>query len=186
MAEPQREFRSAKEWRKWLASNHSKARVLWVVFSKKAKKGTTLSYAEALEEALCYGWIDSIIKRIDDEKYRQKFTPRANTQNWSERNIGIVRKLIAEGRMTKYGRVKISDEILNRKAAQTTPPELDAEIERLFRANEKAWNNFTDLAPSYRKQYVGWIQSAKKSETRLKRAKEALASLEKGRKLGMK
>ena len=83
----------------------------------------------------------------------------------------------------KHGRMKISDEILNQKEAEKATPALDRELEALFQSNKKAWGNFVNLAPSYQKQYIGWIQSAKKEETRMRRAKEALALLEKGKKL---
>lgn len=183
MKAPEAEFKSAQEFRNWLRSNHDRSQVLWLVFRKKCKKETTLSYAEALEEALCYGWIDSIIKKIDDDKYLRKFTPRTNTSNWSEKNIGIVKELIANGRMTRHGRVKISDEILKQENAEKATPVLDRELEALFQANKKAWENLVNLAPSYQKRYIGWIQSAKREETRMKRAKEALVLLEKGKKL---
>ena len=186
MKTPEIEFKSAQEFRNWLRSNHDSSQILWLVFRKKGKKETTFSYAEALEEALCYGWIDSIVKKLNDERYLRKFTPRTNTSNWSKKNIGIVKQLIADGRMTKHGRLKISDEILNQKEADKAPPVLDRALEALFQANEKAWRNFANLAPSYQKQFIGWIQSAKREETRMKRAKEALVVLEKGKKLGLK
>ncbi len=183
MQTPEMEFKSAQEFRNWLRSNHDTSQVLWLVFRRKGKRDTALSYAEALEEALCYGWIDSIIKKIDGEKYLRKFTPRTNTSNWSKKHIGIVKALIADGRMTKHGRSKISDEILNQKERKGAAPALDKALEAMFQANREAWHSFTGLAPSYQKQYIGWIQSAKRKETRMRRAKEALALLEKGKKL---
>ena len=156
---------------------------MWIIFRKGKAKNLEFSYNDALEEALCYGWIDSIIKKIDDEKYLRKFTQRTNVNKWSTTNITTAKKLIANGRMAKAGRMKISDKILNQKSAKKPAPEFDEEIEKTIKGNKKAWNNFLSLAPSYQKRYVGWIQSAKKQDTRLKRANEAIELLEKGLKL---
>lgn len=186
MRETKAEFRSAKEFRDWLESHHNSVKVLWMIFRKGAEKKASLSYEEALKEALCYGWIDSIIKKIDDEKYLRKFTPRTNIDNWSKKNIGIMKQLIANGRMTEHGRKKISDKILNQTDGSKVEPVLDEKTKAMFKANRKAWNNLQNLAPSYRKQYIGWIQSAKKENTRIKRAERAIALLAEGKKLGEK
>lgn len=177
------ECKNAAEWRKWLKANHAKERVVWLIFKKGKSKEFDFSYRDALEEALCYGWIDSIIKKVDDESYLRKFTPRTNTQNWSDTNIALVRKLIANGKMSRIGMQKISEEILHQKPSKTSAPKFDSDIEKLIKSNKKAWENFNTLAPSYQKQYIGWIQSAKKQDTKVKRANEAIGLLENGKKL---
>src|SRR5579862_7863033 len=95
-------------WRAWLAANHSSEKEVWVVFPKKRTGQPCMSYEDSVEEALCHGWIDSIIRRIDDNSYARKFTPRTNHQNWSESNRRRVARLIAEGRMTDIGLAKVS------------------------------------------------------------------------------
>jgi uncharacterized protein YdeI (YjbR/CyaY-like superfamily) len=178
------------EWRQWLEQNHNAAQEVWLIYYKKHTGKPRVPYGEAVEEALCYGWVDSIVKRIDEETYAQKFTPRKDSSQWSESNKKRVEKLIREGRMTEAGLAKI-------KAARRTgkwekpvtgrqefvmPPEL---IEALS-INKEAGENFNKLAPSHRRQYIGWIASAKKEETKKKRVKEAIGLLEQNQKLGMK
>src|SRR5512144_3276509 len=100
---PRFEAPDAASWRAWLAAHHAKAKGVWLVFAKKHTGKPCIGYDEALDEALCYGWIDGVIKRIDEESYLRKFTPRSNTTNWSPKNRKRVAELISEGRMTKSG-----------------------------------------------------------------------------------
>src|SRR5215469_9267504 len=95
-------------WRSWLASNHASENEVWVIYQKKHTGESCISYEDSVEEALCFGWIDSIIKRIDDKSYARKFTPRTNVENWSELNKKRAAKCIQEGRMTEIGRAKIT------------------------------------------------------------------------------
>jgi len=178
-------------WRKWLDRNHNKQKEIWLVYYKKRTGKSSISYDDSVEEALCYGWIDSIIKRIDDNKYTRKFTPRTNTTKWSEENKERVRKLIKQGRMTKIGLSKIEQAILNKKEntlrdrlkKRLFVPQI---IKKGLMENSVAWDNFNNLARSHKRNYIGWIMSAKKQETRMKRIKEAIKLLIKNRPLGLK
>ncbi len=179
------EVETKNEWRKWLSYNHDTRRIVWLLF-RKGKDKRPLTYGEALEEALCYGWIDSIVKRIDDEKYVRKFTPRSDIYKWSIRNIGIAKEVSRTKRMTKHGLSRLGDGVLDSRKAKTKTLELDPQLEKRLRENKTAWKNFSKMAPSYQKRYVGWIQSAKKEETRLKRLAEAEQLLERGLRLERK
>ncbi len=183
-------FARRSDWRSWLEKNHETTKDAWLIFYKKHTGKPNITYDEAVEEAICFGWIDSIIKRIDDQKFARKFTPRKPTSSWAESNKKRVQKMIMQGRMTKAGLELInqakqhgqwSQNSLLRK--QISFPEY---IEQALRSNEKALINFNKLAPSYRRQYVGWVNSAKKEETRRKRLAEVIGKLERNEKLGMK
>lgn len=173
------------EWRAWLEENHDTKNEVWLLFYKKHTGAPTLLYDDAVEEALCYGWIDSIVKRIDDEKYARKFTPRTKKSKWSELNKKRVKKMIKEGKMTEAGLAKIDERALSEKEVKkevVIPPE----IEKVLQANEKVWEHFVNLAPGYKRQYIGWVMDAKREETRKRRLNELMTVLEKNEKLGMK
>jgi uncharacterized protein YdeI (YjbR/CyaY-like superfamily) len=145
---------------------------------------------EALEEALCFGWIDGILKRIDDEKHTVRFSPRRKNSIWSEHNKKRVRKLIKEGRMTDAGLAKIREAKANGqwgKAARREDTTLvPAELTEALAGNEKARLNFEGLAPSYRRQFIYWVAVAKRDENRRKRIEETIDLLSNNKKLGMK
>ncbi len=146
-----------------------------------------MEYGDAVEEALCFGWIDSIVRTIDEDRYAQKFTPRKAKSKWSELNRERFARMVSEGKMTPAGLAR--SPIKDGAAAGAKPPEDDSvpsAIEEALRANGLAWTNFSNLAPSYRRLYVRWIQDAKKEETRRKRLTEAVGLLEQNKKLGLK
>src|SRR5262249_47481240 len=131
-------------------------------------------------EALCFGWVDSIVKRIDDDKFAQKFTPRRDWTKWSALNKRRLRKLIREGRMTEAGLAKIDRVILDEEPkAQQRKGDLDIPrfVKQALMANAKAWENFRNLAPSHRRGYLQWIMDTKKEETRQRRLREAVTRL---------
>ena len=179
-----------KEWRKWLKENHSIVREVWLIYYKKHTNKPRIPYDDAVEEALCYGWIDSTVKRIDDEKYCQKFTPRNLKSIWSKHNKKRVAKMIKMGKMTKIGMDKIKAAKNNgewyKTVEQVIEFKMPSELARLLSANNKARQFFNDLSPSQKRQYIGWVASAKKVETWEKRAEEAITLLKKKQKLGMK
>jgi uncharacterized protein YdeI (YjbR/CyaY-like superfamily) len=179
-----------KEWRKWLKENHSIVTEVWLIYYKKHTGKPRIPYDDAVEEALCFGWIDSTVKRIDDEKYCQKFTPRNLKSIWSEHNKKRAAKMIKQGKMTKAGMDKIKAAKINgewsRKIEAVKQFNMPSELSKLLSANKKAKEFFNDLSPSQKKQYIIWIASAKKVETKEKRAKEALKLLKTKQKLGMK
>jgi uncharacterized protein YdeI (YjbR/CyaY-like superfamily) len=178
-------------WREWLAANHQSAKQIWLVYFKKSGKraGTGVAYEDSVEEALCFGWIDSLIKKIDATKYARLFTPRVDDENWSASNRKRVAKVIAEGRMTPAGLAKAS---FLRKSVRAAAPRKRPDLvmpdymKRSLRASKRAWENYNRLAPSYQRQYIGWITTAKKEETRQRRLAEAVALLAENRKLGLK
>jgi uncharacterized protein YdeI (YjbR/CyaY-like superfamily) len=178
---------SREEWRSWLQKNHDKADVVWLVYYKKHTGKPSINYADSVEEALCFGWIDSIKKSIDEERYAYKFTPRRSKSKWSPLNIKRAKKLIDEEKMTRAGlqlfnqRVDYADEFIKAKSSKELS--LPAEMESALKSNEKAWKNFTNLAPGYRKQYIGWLITAKKPETKERRLKKAIEFLKENKKL---
>ena len=179
-------FPDRKKWRAWLAKNHDRYREAWLVFYKPHTGKPSLSYDAAVEEALCYGWIDSIIRRLDDERYARKFTPRTNSGRWSESNLKRVRKLVEAGLMTDIGLAKMDAGV-----QPTIPPtkkfaNVPAFFKRALAANPKARKNFGNMPDSYRRIFVGWVGTAKKEETRQRRMREAIQKLERNEKLGLK
>lgn len=177
-------------WRDWLKDNHDRCSEVWLVFYKKHTGKPGVAYRDSVEEAICFGWIDGLKRRIDDERYAYRFTPRKRNSKWSPLNISLAEILIAEGKMSKAGlaaferREHYDDSFLQARQSEelTLPPA----IETALRSNRAAWTNFNALAPGYRKHYVGWLTSAVKPQTREKRLKEALRLLEENRKPGMK
>lgn len=177
-------------WRYWLQSHHASESEAWLVYYKKSTGQSSIDYESSVEEALCFGWIDSIIQNIDVTSHARKFTPRTNTIKWSETNKRRVRKLIAEGRMTPAGMEKVTFPIDSVEVAgpgSSRPVfEFSPEVIAAFQANPAAWAFFSQLAPSERRNVTGWIMSAKKDETRLRRLNEAMVVFAEGRHLGLK
>jgi uncharacterized protein YdeI (YjbR/CyaY-like superfamily) len=179
-----------KDWRAWLKKNHKKESEIWLVYYKKHTGKDRVPYDDAVEEALCFGWIDSIIRRLDEDRFAQKFTPRKDSSTWSESNIKRIAKLENTGLMTAAG-IKMVE--IAKKTGKWDKPvkspdthELHPEFEKVLKTHPKAKKYFYNLAPSYRKHYTGWISAAKREETLKKRIKEAIALLNKNQKLGMK
>jgi len=185
-----RSFETREAWRVWLDENHAKAETIWLVFHKKHTGKAGLTYDEAVEEALCFGWIDGILKRIDDEKHMNRFSPRRAGSVWSERNKERVRKMTEAGRMTEAGLAKVReakqngqwDKASQREDTTVVPAELAAALAKDARARL----NFEKLAPSYRRQFIYWVGTAKRQETRRKRVAEAVKMIRENRRLGMK
>jgi len=181
-------FENRAAWRKWLSENASSETGLWLVHLTKASGKPSVTRQEALEEALCFGWIDSILKNIDSYRYKQKYTPRAKRSQWSERNKTIVRRLLAEGKVAQPGLDSISgwiNEVPGKKPvvkSQSILPELASALQ----ANNKASETFNLLPPSQRKNIVSWVGSCKKEETLIRRITEVIANLESGKGIGMK
>ena len=175
-------FRDRNAWREWLQINHSTESEVWLVYYKVHVKKESIQYNEAVEEALCFGWIDSQVRRIDDEKYMQRYTPRRDDSNWSTSNKARVRKLIQQGLMTQAGLEKI--EIAKRNKAWDRLTEIEEEMRvpddlaAAFSANPTAESNYNNLAPSHKKQYLWWLKSTKQAATRQKRIREIIARME--------
>jgi len=166
-------FRTPAEFRAWLREHHDSATELWVGFRKKGSSTPSITWSEAVDEALCYGWVDSIRKSVDEERYTNRFTPRKPSSNWSEVNVRRVEELTRQRRMRAPGR-KAFEARQPRKAGaysyeQRYDVKLSPDLERRFRAKRKAWAWFCDQSPSYRSTALYWVMSAKKPETRERR-----------------
>jgi uncharacterized protein YdeI (YjbR/CyaY-like superfamily) len=181
-----RHFADRKAWRSWLQDHHDDRKGIWLVFYKKHTNTATVAYDEAVEEAICFGWIDGLIQRIDEDRCARKFTPRAPQSTWSALNVGRAKKMIREGRMTPAGTEKFRRARVRTSGPPPAQASLPPELSERLQAQPAAFANFTALAPSHRRRYVGWILSAKRPETRARRLEEALALLAKNEKLGMK
>ncbi len=173
-----------EEWRAWLQEHHETETEVWLVFPKKHTGDPRVPYGDAVEEALCFGWIDSIARRIDDDRYAQKFTPRKDTGNWSAPNLARMEKLIAGGRMTPAGLAKFAP--VAQAPRYQSDSALPLFVEEALKGNEAASQYFQSLPPSHRRNYVRWITEAKKEETRQRRLQEALRMLESRQQLGLK
>jgi len=185
---PRLDVDSAQEWRRWLARHHGVSDGVWLVFRKVGVRARVMRYREALEEALCFGWIDSIVKRESDETYLRKFTPRKNSKNWSETNKRLAEELIRVGRMRPSGfeAIGIVAFTVNLASLRTRPaarrPAIKAEpfIQRALAKRPKAAAFYAQLAPGYRQRYLDWILSARQEATRARRLAEAIVLLERG------
>jgi uncharacterized protein YdeI (YjbR/CyaY-like superfamily) len=172
---------SREEWRAWLTKHYQSETEVWLIYYKKHTGQPRIAYDHAVEEALCFGWVDSIVKRIDEETFAQKFTRRRDWTKWSALNKRRLRRLIREGRMTEAGLAKIDRAMLDVEAPEK-PSKGDLDLPRFVKqalmANAKAWANFQNLAPSHRRNYIRWIMDARKDETRERRLREAVLRLE--------
>jgi uncharacterized protein YdeI (YjbR/CyaY-like superfamily) len=163
-----------------------------MVFHKKHTGIPSIPYDDAVEEALCFGWIDSLIRRLDDRRYARKFTPRRPGSVWSPTNKERAERMIAAGRMTGAGLALIEHAkdtgAWEREAERPNPSDkpLPAELRRALEQHPRAAERFRALAPSERRRYIGWIGAAKRSETRERRTREAIAKLQRGEPLAMK
>ena len=182
---------SRSAWHDWLARHHDcEPRGVWLAFKKGDAAKSWLTYDESVEEALCFGWIDSIIKRVDDETCVRKFTPRKPGSLWSQSNKRRVARLIAKGLMTAHGQALVDE--AKRSGTWDKDPragisfDMPPEFASALAGNETARAGFDRLAPGFRKHYLGWIGAAKRPETRARRVEEAIALLSAGRKLGLK
>ncbi len=161
------------EWHKWLEQNHAKEKAVWLLRYKKDSATPSVTYTEALEEALCFGWIDGKVKGIDKEKSAIRFSPRKPKSLWSKTNKDKAEKLIQEGRMTPAGLAKIEEA---RKSgnwdnayASGQPQEIPADLTRALEKNKEAWNSFLGFSDSHKNAYIFWINDAKTPVTRQKR-----------------
>jgi uncharacterized protein YdeI (YjbR/CyaY-like superfamily) len=176
-----------EQWRAWLEENYASSPGVWLVLCKKASAKPSVGDADAAEEALCFGWVDSLIRKLDEDSYMMKFTPRKDTAKWSAYNISRVKRLIAEGRMRPAGREKIPDEYLEEGYVpeQRKEPN-EAELLALLGEYPAALEKFKTFPASSRRNYCLWVLSAKREETRRKRVEEAAGMIGKGIKSVMK
>ncbi|MFC2117126.1 YdeI family protein [Bacteroidota bacterium] len=180
---------NAIEWREWLENNYNIEDEIWLIHYKKHSGKCGFTYDEAVEEALCFGWIDGIMKRIDDEKHTIRYTPRRKRSVWSELNKKRVKKLIKEGKITEAGMKKIREakesgeweKALLREDVSKIPDDLKNALKENIIAKDK----FENYSPSIKKQFIWWINDAKKEETRQRRILKVIKMIEENIKPGM-
>jgi uncharacterized protein YdeI (YjbR/CyaY-like superfamily) len=178
------EVKDSRKWRSWLENNHATSPGVWLVYYKDHTGIKSIPYEDSVREALCFGWVDSLIKRLDDRRYARKFTPRKPTSKWSPSNRKRWRELKAAGLLAPAGLAAAPTE--NTYAPLPAVPDLPDYIARALKRNREAWSFFQELAPSHRRQYVRWIHFAKRQETREGRIRETIAMLQARQKLGLK
>lgn len=178
------DIRTRRAWRAWLSTHHASSPGIWLVFHKNHAGVTSIAYEDAVRAALCFGWIDSLVKRLDDDRYARKFTPRKPASKWSDINRTRWAELDAAGLLAAPGRAAAPTG--NRYATHPSIPTLPAYIARAFKADARAWRHFQALAPTYRRHFVAWIHTAKRPDTRERRIRESIALLAAGKKLGLK
>jgi uncharacterized protein YdeI (YjbR/CyaY-like superfamily) len=181
-------FRSSSEFREWLALNHDKVFELWVGFYKKNSGRAGISYREAVDEALCFGWIDGIKKAVDDVSYTHRFTPRKPKSFWSMVNIRRVAELKRLGRMAAPGLKAFAgrdEQKAKQYSYERSTCQLEGAYEKQFRGHAKAWKFFQAQPPGYRRTASWWVISAKQEETRSRRLVKLIEVSERGRRLDM-
>jgi uncharacterized protein YdeI (YjbR/CyaY-like superfamily) len=175
-------FEKAADFRVWLAKHHASATELWVGYYKRGVGKTSMRYAEAVEEALCFGWIDGITRSFDDF-YANRFTPRRRTSRWSPHNIARVAELTRQGRMQPAG-LRVFEERDRRRdipPLAEQPAGLPPAMEQRVRDDAAAWAYWQSETPSYRRTAAGWVLDAKREETRQRRLADLLADCAAGR-----
>jgi len=178
------EVRNGQQWRSWLRKHHAASPGVWLVFHKDHTGVKSVSYEQAVRQALCFGWIDSLIKRLDEDRYARKFTPRKPTSKWSDINRKRWAELRENRLLAASGLAAAPTD--NRYTPRPAIPDLPAYIAKALKANRKAWRSFQKLAPTYRRHFVAWIHTAKRAETRQNRIRESIVLLAAGKKLGLK
>lgn len=173
---------SRARWRAWLKRNHDREREVWLVFAKKGSGQRTVSYVDAVEEAICFGWIDTTANPLDDDCYLQRFTPRSNVRNWSAINLERFDRMVAEGKMTDAGRARRPHDVTAPKPRLSSDDPVPSFVVKALAKSPKARKTFESLAPGQRRDYLRWITEAKQEATKLRRLERALRHLEAGHK----
>ena len=158
------------QWRAWLEENSQRAEEIWLVYYKKDAGRSRIPYGDAVEEAICFGWIDSKIRKLDEARFAQLFTPRKPKSKWSASNIARAKRLIREGKMTAAG-LKVYDP---RNQTPAHPTKLPRLLEEEFKKQKAAWANFHRFPPAYQRMTIGWVASAKQEETQLRRLRQLI------------
>jgi uncharacterized protein YdeI (YjbR/CyaY-like superfamily) len=171
-------FKNRKEWRSWLGKNHKKAKEVWLLYYKKHTKKPRIPYDDAVEEAICFGWIDGKVRSIDEESFMQRYCPRRKNSIWSLLNKKRAKKMIKEKKMMKDGLEKIEEAKKNGKwqVAYTSKKQtrMPLKLKKALMKNKKAWKNFEKFSISTKNTYIWWIISPKREETKERRIKQVV------------
>jgi uncharacterized protein YdeI (YjbR/CyaY-like superfamily) len=178
------DVRTRADWRRWLAKHHASSPGIWLLRHKQHSGVESMPYEDLVREALCFGWIDSLIKRLDDSRYAIKVTPRKPTSKWSDTNRKRWKQLKEAGLLAGPGLAAAPT--ASTYAPKPSIPELPAYVARAFKTNGKAWEFFQSLSARNRRDFVVWIHIAKRPETRERRIRESIDLLSAGKKLGLK
>jgi len=179
-------FRTPADFRNWLEKNHTAATELWVGFYKRDSGKPSITWPESVDQALCFGWIDGIRKRVDEISYRIRFTPRRDGSIWSAINIKRAKELVRQKQMRPTGLKAFATRIENKSGIysyEQRSTELSEPYARFLKKNNAAWNFFENQPPSYRKMVAWWIISAKKEETRMARLAKLISESAKRKRL---
>ncbi|MFC1648133.1 YdeI family protein [Nanoarchaeota archaeon] len=179
--------KSRDHWREWLQANHKKENEIWLVKYKRHTNKPTVTNKEAMEEAICFGWIDTIVKKLDYEKYMQKFVKRNDKSRWSNNTLRYAREMIEQGKMAPQGLKRYKEGLKKPTIDHGLPknPDIPDDLKKALDNNKKAKENFENFAPSYRRFYIIWVARAKRQETRKKRIKEVLQRSAENKKPGV-
>ncbi|MFV0592297.1 MAG: YdeI/OmpD-associated family protein [Draconibacterium sp.] len=184
-------FETSEQWESWLEQNHLKETELWLVYFKKHTNVKGISYEESVKSALCWGWIDGLVRKLDEDRYTRRFTPRKENSVWSESNKKRVAGLLKENKIKPAGLKKIDAAKQNGNWDKViTPPEIDLslpeELKHEFKKYPSAAKYFNELNKRHQKEYLLWIKTAKRPETRERRIKQSIEMLQHKKKLGLK
>ncbi len=181
--------RDATDWRSWLEKNHNSEGEVWLVYFKAGSGRTNIDYETSIEDALCFGWIDGVIQRIDGRQYARRFTPRRRESKWSETNKRRIRKVICEGRITEAGLACVTFDVTQVKPVMSkpkrSPVRMPLRIKKALQADPKIWALFQEVTPSLKRTYILWLSDAKKPETFERRLKKAIGELRASRPTSM-
>jgi uncharacterized protein YdeI (YjbR/CyaY-like superfamily) len=184
------QVKDRESWRAWLEKNHALEKEIWLVHYKKHVAKPGISYEDAVEEALCFGWIDGMLRRVDEEKHVLRYSPRRRGSIWSESNKKRAERMIEQGRMTEAGLAKVREAKDNgewqKAALREDTANIPPDLEGALNGNSQARRYFEELAPSRKKQYIWWIASAKTDQTRQKRIRETVRLVEANKRPGTK
>jgi uncharacterized protein YdeI (YjbR/CyaY-like superfamily) len=174
-------FKNAQEWREWLHDNHHSSKGVHLVFYRVNSDKESMRWEDAVQVAICYGWIDSTVKKLDEERRRQMFTPRKDKSVWSKLNKTYIEKLIADNLMHESGLKKIETAKKNGSWISLDAVEsleMPKDLEQAFAKSKKALDNYNGFSPSYRKSYLYWLNQAKREETRTARITQIISLCE--------
>ena len=166
-------FTNRGDWRDWLKENYDRKRYVWLTIYKKSSKKKGLTLEDAVEEAICFGWIDGKLKRVDVERFILRFSPRKAKSVWSRINKERAERLVKSKRMAAAGLATIEEAkrngLWNSAYTNKTKDDIPLDLKEALMKEKEAWGNFQRFANSYRNMYIGWVNSAKTAETRIRR-----------------